>query len=205
MSFFVCVGDYPLSRWTILLRLIFSGVDLIPPATAVNYIPWAIIGFIFQYVIRRRHFSYWAKYNCMWYCIEMTALITLGVDTDVLSAALDAGTAVGLILIYFWYFLFFFRYLVSRMLIFFFSKPAYNTHWTATSGLIRYNSGGGIRFLRTRWIGKARRFDSLSKAQLLGDFFYLSFFLYTYLDQSSDLICTGQHDIGSLFVFILYR
>ena len=25
-----------------------------------------------------------------------------GVDTDVLSAALDAGTAVGLILIYFW-------------------------------------------------------------------------------------------------------
>ena len=50
----------------------------------------------------------------------MTALITLGVDTDVLSAALDAGTAVGLILIYFWYFLFFFRYLVSRMLIFFF-------------------------------------------------------------------------------------
>ena len=64
--------------------LIFSGVGSIPPATPVNYVPWAIIGFIFQYVVRRKHFSYWAKYNY------------------VLSAALDAGTAIGLILVYFW-------------------------------------------------------------------------------------------------------
>ena len=64
--------------------LIFSGVGSIPPATPVNYVPWAIVGFIFQYVVRRKHFSYWAKYNY------------------VLSAALDAGTAVGLILVYFW-------------------------------------------------------------------------------------------------------
>ena len=33
---------------------------------------------------------------------EIAALIAFVVDTDVLSAALDAGTAVGLILIYFW-------------------------------------------------------------------------------------------------------
>lgn len=45
--------------------LIFNGVGQIPPATAVNYVPWAIIGFFFQYVVRRKHFSYWAKYNCM--------------------------------------------------------------------------------------------------------------------------------------------
>ncbi|KAH6904577.1 small oligopeptide transporter [Coprinopsis sp. MPI-PUGE-AT-0042] len=63
--------------------LIYAGLGQIPPATAVNYVPWAIVGFIFQYVIRRRHFQYWTKYNY------------------VLSAALDAGTAVGLILIYF--------------------------------------------------------------------------------------------------------
>jgi hypothetical protein len=43
--------------------VIFSGVGLIPPASAVNYVPWAIVGFIFQYVIRRRHFSWWTKYN----------------------------------------------------------------------------------------------------------------------------------------------
>ncbi|PPQ81817.1 hypothetical protein CVT25_013653 [Psilocybe cyanescens] len=66
-----------------LYYLIFSGVGQIPPATAVNYVPWAIFGFIFQYAVRRKHFSYWAKYNY------------------VLSAALDAGTAVGLILVFF--------------------------------------------------------------------------------------------------------
>ena len=41
-----------------------AGTGQIPPATAVNYIPWALIGFIFNFVIRRRHFNWWAKYNC---------------------------------------------------------------------------------------------------------------------------------------------
>ncbi|THH12088.1 hypothetical protein EW145_g232 [Phellinidium pouzarii] len=43
--------------------VIFSGTGAIPPATAFNYVPWAIVGFVFQFVIRRRHFSWWAKYN----------------------------------------------------------------------------------------------------------------------------------------------
>jgi OPT family small oligopeptide transporter len=63
--------------------VIFSGTGYIPPATAVNYVPWAIVGFIFQYVIRRRHFSWWTKYNY------------------VLSAALDSGVAIAVILIFF--------------------------------------------------------------------------------------------------------
>ena len=66
------------------LPVIFAGTGLIPPATAVNYVPWTIVGFIFQYVIRRRHFSWWTKYNY------------------VLSAALDAGSAFGVIIIFFW-------------------------------------------------------------------------------------------------------
>ena len=44
--------------------VIFSGTGSIPPATAINYVPWAIVGFIFNYIIRRRHFSWWTKYNC---------------------------------------------------------------------------------------------------------------------------------------------
>ena len=44
--------------------VIFSGTGLIPPATASNYVPWTIVGFTFNYVIRRRHFSWWTKYNC---------------------------------------------------------------------------------------------------------------------------------------------
>lgn len=96
LSFFFLIGAAcPLVLWLFIRRypntilnyvnfpLIFSGVGQIPPATAVNYVPWAIIGFIFQYVVRRKHFSYWAKYNY------------------VLSAALDAGTAVGVILVFF--------------------------------------------------------------------------------------------------------
>ncbi|TFK31608.1 small oligopeptide transporter [Crucibulum laeve] len=96
LSFFFIIGAAcPVILWLITRRypntilnylnfpLIFSGVGQIPPATAINYVPWAIIGFLFQFVIRRKHFSYWAKYNY------------------VLSAALDAGTAVGLILVFF--------------------------------------------------------------------------------------------------------
>lgn len=63
--------------------VIYSGTGLIPPATAVNYVPWGIIGFIFQYYIRRRNFAWWSKYNY------------------VLSAALDSGVAIGAILVFF--------------------------------------------------------------------------------------------------------
>ncbi|KAF9530830.1 OPT oligopeptide transporter [Crepidotus variabilis] len=84
-----CIGyllnlKFP-NRWFryINFPVIFSGTGSIPPASAVNYVPWGIVGFIFQYVIRKRHFSWWTKYNY------------------VLSAALDCGVAVGIVLIFF--------------------------------------------------------------------------------------------------------
>jgi len=63
--------------------VIYSGTGLIPPATAVNYVPWGIVGFIFQYWIRRRNFSWWSKYNY------------------VLSAGLDSGVALGAVIVFF--------------------------------------------------------------------------------------------------------
>jgi len=63
--------------------VIFNGTGAIPPATAVNYVPWTVVGFIFGYVIRRRHFSWWTKYNY------------------VLSAGLDSGLAISVIVIFF--------------------------------------------------------------------------------------------------------
>lgn len=63
--------------------LIFTGTGNMPPATPLNYVPWVIMCFLFNYVIRRRHFGWWSKYNY------------------VLSAGLDAGYAVGLIVIFF--------------------------------------------------------------------------------------------------------
>ena len=44
--------------------VIFTGTGLIPPATPTNYVAWCIVGFIFNYVVRRRNFSWWTKYNC---------------------------------------------------------------------------------------------------------------------------------------------
>jgi len=77
-------NKYPNSFWKYVnFPVIFNGTGLIPPATAINYVPWAIVGFIFQYVIRRKHFQWWTKYNY------------------VLSAALDSGVAISIILIFF--------------------------------------------------------------------------------------------------------
>lgn len=77
LVFFFIVGAVcPLVSYSISLKwpnsifkyvnfpVIFNGSQWIPPATAVNYVPWSIVGFIFNYVIRRRHFSWWTKYNC---------------------------------------------------------------------------------------------------------------------------------------------
>ena len=68
---------------TYSLPVIFTGIGLIPPATSVNYVPWTIVGFIFQSFIRRRYFSWWTKYNY------------------ILSAALDSGVAIAVIVIFF--------------------------------------------------------------------------------------------------------
>ncbi|KAF9038006.1 OPT oligopeptide transporter [Panaeolus papilionaceus] len=65
------------------LPVIFAGTGYMPPATAINYVTWGMVGFFFQYFIRRRHFSWWTKYNY------------------VLSAALDAGVAISAVLIFF--------------------------------------------------------------------------------------------------------
>ncbi|KAI0321448.1 OPT oligopeptide transporter protein-domain-containing protein [Amylostereum chailletii] len=93
--FFLVGAVAPVVGWLIIKRwpgsffryvnvpVILAGTAFIPPATAVNYIPWAVVGFTFNYFIRKRHFGWWAKYNY------------------VLSAALDCGTAVATLLVYF--------------------------------------------------------------------------------------------------------
>lgn len=96
LTFFFLLGAVcPIIAWILTRRfpeswirylnfpVIFSGTGSIPPANAVNYVTWSIVGFIFQYVIRRRHFSWWTKYNY------------------VLSAALDSGVAIATVLIFF--------------------------------------------------------------------------------------------------------
>lgn len=87
--------------------VVLAGTAQIPPATAVNFIPWALIGFIFNYVIRKRHFNWWAKYNCECWPNDVlldgssSLSLSLFLIVDVLSAALDTGTAVGTLLVFF--------------------------------------------------------------------------------------------------------
>ncbi|KAJ7129141.1 OPT oligopeptide transporter [Mycena epipterygia] len=66
-----------------LARLFFGGVGAIPAASAYNYAGWALTGFIFNYVVRKRHFRVWMRYNY------------------ILSAALDAGVALCLVVMFF--------------------------------------------------------------------------------------------------------
>ncbi len=65
------------------IPIILNGVSFIPPATGINYSSWFFVGFIFQYLIRRRNFGWWSKFNY------------------VTSAALDSGTVLSLIFIFF--------------------------------------------------------------------------------------------------------
>ncbi|KAH9949501.1 oligopeptide transporter [Amylocystis lapponica] len=63
--------------------LILTSVLAIPPATGMNYSSWFVFGFIFQYLIRRRNFTWWSKFNY------------------VTSAALDTGTVISVLFIFF--------------------------------------------------------------------------------------------------------
>ncbi|KAA1478168.1 OPT oligopeptide transporter [Dentipellis sp. KUC8613] len=95
LFFFLIGAILPVIQWAVHRRfkvgilkylnfpLIFTGTGNIPPATPINYVPWVIIGFIFNYVIRRRNFAWWSKYNY------------------VLSAGLDSAYAVGILVIFF--------------------------------------------------------------------------------------------------------
>jgi len=93
--FFLIGAILPLIQWTLhrkfkirLLKylnfpVLCSSTLWMPPATPINYVSWVLICFLFNYYIRRSHFSWWAKYNY------------------VLSAALDTSYAIGNVVIFF--------------------------------------------------------------------------------------------------------
>lgn len=63
--------------------VILAGLSYIPPATGINYSSWFLVGFIFQYLIRKKNFAWWSKFNY------------------VLSSALDCGTVISIMVIFF--------------------------------------------------------------------------------------------------------
>ncbi|EKV08503.1 hypothetical protein PDIG_58470 [Penicillium digitatum PHI26] len=63
--------------------ILFGSLSWIPPATGLNFSIWALVCFVFNYVIRRRKTAWWEKY-------AMT-----------LSAALDSGLAFAVVVVFF--------------------------------------------------------------------------------------------------------
>ncbi|KAH0902374.1 hypothetical protein HID58_041877 [Brassica napus] len=76
---------FPEKKWIkkIHIPLIFSATTAMPVAKAVHYWSWGFVGVVFNYYIFRRYKAWWARHNY------------------ILSAALDAGTAIMGVLIYF--------------------------------------------------------------------------------------------------------
>ena len=84
IPFYFLARRYPLSAWRYVnVPVIFAGISMLPPATGINYSAWFCVGAVFQWFMRRRHFRWWMRYNY------------------ILSAALDAGVAISLIVIFF--------------------------------------------------------------------------------------------------------
>jgi hypothetical protein len=65
------------------LPVLFGSLSWIPPATGLNFSVWALVCYIFNYVVKKRATAWWAKY------------------TMTLSAALDSGLAFGLVVVFF--------------------------------------------------------------------------------------------------------
>lgn len=63
--------------------IVLNGVSYVPPATGINYSSWFAVGVVFQYFLRKKNFAWWSKFNY------------------VTSAAMDCGTVIGLIFIFF--------------------------------------------------------------------------------------------------------
>ncbi|KAK3319345.1 OPT oligopeptide transporter protein-domain-containing protein [Apodospora peruviana] len=67
----------------ISLPVLFGSLGWIPPATGLNFSVWAVMCYVFNYLIKNRAQAWWAKY------------------TMTLSAALDSGLAFGIVVVFF--------------------------------------------------------------------------------------------------------
>ncbi|EIW80549.1 oligopeptide transporter [Coniophora puteana RWD-64-598 SS2] len=84
LPFWLWQRRYP-NSWVkfVSTPVILNGTSYIPPAAGINYSAWFAVGFVFQYLIRKRNFAWWSKFNY------------------ITSAALDSGTVLSVIVIFF--------------------------------------------------------------------------------------------------------
>ncbi|KAI1384598.1 small oligopeptide transporter [Hypoxylon trugodes] len=82
--FWIAAKRWPKSPAKYLMApLIFGGAGAIPPATPLNYLSWGAVGYVFQFVIKRRYHRWWSRLNYL------------------TSAGLDLGLALGTLAVFF--------------------------------------------------------------------------------------------------------
>jgi len=75
---------FPNSRLSgISSPLLLAGNTNVPPAVGIGFSSWIATGFIFQYLIKKRNFAWWSKYNYL------------------TSSGLDCGTCIAILAIFF--------------------------------------------------------------------------------------------------------
>ncbi|KAL7627030.1 hypothetical protein AAE478_003806 [Parahypoxylon ruwenzoriense] len=67
----------------LMAPLVFGGAGNIPPATPLNYLSWGFVGYVFQHLVKKRHFRWWTRLNYL------------------TSAGLDLGLALATLFIFF--------------------------------------------------------------------------------------------------------
>jgi hypothetical protein len=67
----------------LMAPLIFGAAGAIPPATPLNYFSWGMVGFVFQYWVKKRYTAWWTRLNFLTSC------------------ALDLGLAFGTLFLFF--------------------------------------------------------------------------------------------------------
>ncbi|PRP85852.1 hypothetical protein PROFUN_06126 [Planoprotostelium fungivorum] len=84
IPFWALQKKYPKS-WLrfVHIPIILTATAMTPPAPAGSYTMWFLIGFIVNYVVKKRHFKWWSNYSF------------------VLSAAMDSGVAICGLVIFF--------------------------------------------------------------------------------------------------------
>ncbi|KAI9593425.1 oligopeptide transporter 4-like protein [Syncephalis fuscata] len=82
LPFWLLARRFPRSWWNYVhTPIILSATAMMPPARPAMYNSWIIAAFVFQYIIYRYRHVWWSRYNY------------------VLSAALETGTIIGILII----------------------------------------------------------------------------------------------------------
>ncbi|OSD05888.1 OPT oligopeptide transporter [Trametes coccinea BRFM310] len=84
IPFYFLARRYPTSFYRYVnIPVMCAGLAQLPPATGINYSAFLTVGAFFQWFIRRYHFRWWLRFNY------------------ILSAGLDIGVSVGIVLVFF--------------------------------------------------------------------------------------------------------